>query len=277
MFIKCAYFDLDGTLLSDGITLTNRTLMAIEYLKSKGTKIGIATGRSLFFSDYFAKVLNVDLPLVCVNGAWMVEPKTFSTISTKFIDSKTKFELLDLLKKENKDFLVYTTSGAYTSSENLPFWKRLMKMQDQIAERKIKSNLKFEMKVVKDKIFYLKQDLLKILICVDDVSEKVRIENLLKAFPTVSFASSQSGIIDIFNSEADKAFGIESAINNFKINKREVMVFGDNENDINMFKMFPTLSVALKNADYSVRKEAKYVTEFTCEEEGVADFIFKKF
>lgn len=69
MFIKCAYFDLDGTLLSDGITLTNRTLMAIEYLKSKGTKIGIATGRSLFFSDYFAKVLNVDLPLVCVNGA----------------------------------------------------------------------------------------------------------------------------------------------------------------------------------------------------------------
>lgn len=277
MFIKCAYFDLDGTLVCDGITLTNRTIMAIQFLKSKGTKIGIATGRSLFFADYFAKVLDVDLPLVCVNGAWIVEPKGFSTISTKFIDPKTKFELIDLLRKENKDFLVYTTSGAYSSSENLPFWKKLIKMQEQIADKKIKSNLKFEMKVIKEKVFYLKQDLLKILICVDSPAEKVKFENMLKSFPTISFASSQTGIIDIFNSEADKSFGIESAINSFRINKREVMVFGDNENDINMFKMFPTLSVALKNADYSVRKEAKYITEFTCEEEGVADFIFKKF
>lgn len=276
MYVKCVYFDIDGTLVSDGITLSNKTIMAIRYLKDKNIKIGLATGRNVFFAEYFAKALDVDMPLVCVNGAWIVSPKDYLNISIKYIDSIAQQKLLEVLHKEKKDFLVYTNEGVYSTSETLPFYQRLLAVQEKIKEKKIKSRLNYEMKVNPSPIFYLKQRAIKVLICYENVSEKVKYENILKSIPGISYSASHNGIIDIYNSEADKAYGIEYAINNFRINKREVMVFGDNDNDINMMKTFK-MSVALKNADYHVRKEATYVTDFPCNEEGVADFIFKNF
>ncbi|BAC44805.1 Cof-type HAD-IIB family hydrolase [Malacoplasma penetrans] len=276
MYTKCIYFDIDGTLVPDGVTLTNKTIMAIRYLKDKNIKIGLATGRNIFFAEYFAKVLDVDMPLVCVNGAWIVTPKDYLNISTKYIDFKPQLQLLDVLYKEKKDFLVYTIDGVYSTSENQPFYKRLLSVQEKLKEKKIKSRLVYEMKVNPNLVFYSKQKLLKVLICYDNVSEKIKYENILSNIPNLAFSVSQNGIIDIYNGEVDKANGIEYAINNFRINKREVMVFGDNDNDLNMMKTFK-MSVALKNADYQIRKAATYTTDFTCEEEGVADFIFKHF
>lgn len=276
MYTKCIYFDIDGTLVPDGVTLTNKTIMAIRYLKDKNIKIGLATGRNIFFAEYFAKVLDVDMPLVCVNGAWIVTPKDYLNISTKYIDFKPQLQLLDILYKEKKDFLVYTIDGVYSTSENQPFYKRLLSVQEKLKEKKIKSRLVYEMKVNPNLVFYSKQKLLKVLICYDSVSEKLKYENILNSIPNLAFSISQNGIIDIYNGEVDKANGIEYAINNFRINKREVMVFGDNDNDLNMIKTFK-MSVALKNADYEIRKAATYITDFTCEEEGVADFIFKHF
>ena len=54
----------------------------------------------------------------------------------------------------------------------------------------------------------------------------------------------------------------------------ELIVFGDNENDISMFKITPN-SVVLSSGSDEAKQNATYATEKPSNESGVADFIFK--
>ena len=55
----------------------------------------------------------------------------------------------------------------------------------------------------------------------------------------------------------------------------KLVVFGDGENDIEMFHLVGT-SVAMGNADDEVKKHASTVT-LTVDEDGIADFFEKEF
>ncbi|MCF0217515.1 MAG: HAD family hydrolase [Malacoplasma sp.] len=278
MYVKYVYFDLDGTLVPDGVSISNRTLLAIEYLKSKGIKVGIATGRSLFFTDYFANLLNVNLPLICANGAWTLTPKDFLTLETIFINDQALQKLINYFEAEQKDFLVYTTSGIFTTSVNLEFFKRLSGFIQKNVENKTKSKFNFEMRQLNSFDEFKKLSVLKVLINYSDVQEKIKYEKFLSSFSDLNFdISPNSKIFDIYNADTDKGKAIMKVVENKRFFKRDMMVFGDNENDLKMFAAFPANAVALKNAEYNVRKAAKYTTDFTCQQEGVADFIFKRF
>lgn len=276
---KCVYFDLDGTLVSNCTNLTNRTLMAIHYLKNKGVKVGIATGRSLFSTINLANAIGVNMPIICVNGAWVIHPDDFTTINSKFIDSKTQYEIIKKLKINKIDFIVYSLRGIYTSNKNLNFFQKLLKTQEEIRKNEHGNfSLIYEIKEVNDIKFFLKENIFNIIVPFNNVVEKIELEKILKNFPNINFVfSNYSCIVDIFSSDADKGSAIKSVIDSLKINKWDVTVFGDNENDISMFKMFPFSSIALKNAEITVKEQARYITDFNCENEGVADFIFKNF
>ena len=155
MSSKCIYFDLDGTLISNCTGITNRTLMAINYLKSKGVRIGIATGRSLFSSFNIAKTIGVNMPIICANGAWIIHQDDFTTINSKYIDSKTQYKIIKMLRLSNKDFIVYTHSGIYTTNSSLDFFKKLDKTHDAIKKNQ-QSNLSlmYEVKEVNDVKFF---------------------------------------------------------------------------------------------------------------------------
>lgn len=269
--VKWVYFDLDGTLTSDGYSITNRTFMAISYLKSKGIKVGISTGRSYFFTEHIAKNIGIDLPLICVNGAWILRKDNFVTIKEETISLETQTEILRMLNSNNIDYMVYTTEGVYSTDPDLYFFKKLEGMRPHL-----KTSLKYEFEVLTNRSYFKDLRILKLMICYKDSEEKNKLISLIKTFDNISYTSSQKNVIDIYNKNSDKSEAIKWIMGRNGIKNHELMVFGDNENDIRMFQL-TNKSVALENSPEKVKRYAKFVTEYPCNEEGVADFIFRNF
>lgn len=266
--IKYAYFDLDGTLVPEGKTVSEQTQKAFKYLQSKGIKVGIATGRSPYFAIPYQKALQTNLPFVCINGSIIVE-ENYNIIYEKPFP-KSANALFDDLIKNNIDFLIYANEGIYFSSIKHYYYNKLSNMAKMLG-----FEINFDFKEVTNLDFYKNKSFYKILVYFKDDQEKNKIENMLRETKDIVFASSQN-VLDIFNNEADKAYGIEYSIKKYNGSLDEVIVFGNNENDIKMFETFQN-SVSLKNAKPEVKAHSKFVTDLTCIEDGVADFIFKNF
>ena len=175
--VKWAYFDLDGTLIPHNQKIANRTIMALMYLQSKGIKIGIATGRSYFFTQSIANKLNVDLPIICVNGSWIVKKENFSHLYEEHIDFASQTEILRTLNEKQLDYMVYTTEGIYSTSEKFPFYKRLQEIKETVS-----CTVNYEFRVEADRRFYKNLKILKILTYFHDEKEKIQLVNLVKEF-----------------------------------------------------------------------------------------------
>ena len=71
--IRAVYFDLDGTLLDSDARVAPVLFAAIDRLKRKGVRIGVATGRRATTSKPYAEAIGVDAPCVLFNGARVTE------------------------------------------------------------------------------------------------------------------------------------------------------------------------------------------------------------
>lgn len=267
--IRQVYFDLDGTLIPSSGKISNRTVLAISYLKSKGIKVGIATGRSQYFTKPFANIIQPDLPYVCINGAAVLD-NNFGILKEEMFP-KSAYGIFDILVEKNIPFLIYNREGVYFNTDTHPFCKKLANMKTILGIKDV-----FDFKCIDDIHFFKNNEFYKILVSFKDEQQRKEIESFLEGFLDVTFASSQTNVLDIFSSKADKSYGIKYALERMGKKTDGLMVFGDNENDIKMFKMVFN-SVALANAKQEVKAYATMKTDLTCEDEGVADFIFKNF
>src|SRR5688572_26567056 len=71
--IRLAAFDLDQTLVSDGLTISPRVKEAIAQAQAQGVIITLATGRGPTAAAKFATELNLHAPLICFQGALIYE------------------------------------------------------------------------------------------------------------------------------------------------------------------------------------------------------------
>jgi hydroxymethylpyrimidine pyrophosphatase-like HAD family hydrolase len=74
---------------------------------------------------------------------------------------------------------------------------------------------------------------------------------------------------------ADKAHALIKVSEHLDISLKDVTVFGDSLNDIEMFKIAGT-SVAVSNALDAVKKEASIILDHSNDEDGVARYLLKQ-
>ena len=82
--------DLDGTLLKDDKTISERNLQAITKAQQAGHKVVISTGRPYRASLQYYQQLNLQTAIVNFNGAFVHHPfdKSFQTMHSP-LDLKT--------------------------------------------------------------------------------------------------------------------------------------------------------------------------------------------
>ena len=66
--------DLDGTLLKDDKTISEKTKKVLQQVKAEGHIIMIATGRPYRSSEQYYKELGLTSPIVNFNGAFVHHP-----------------------------------------------------------------------------------------------------------------------------------------------------------------------------------------------------------
>ena len=114
----------------------------------------------------------------------------------------------------------------------------------------------------------------------DKILDKIKIE-LPEVFITEYNRNSKEAVInktinyiELGKNNTSKADGIEKLINHLDIKSDEVLVIGNDDNDVDMFKKYKN-SGCVANGTYSAKKTASYVSNYDNTNGGVCDIIKK--
>jgi Cof subfamily protein (haloacid dehalogenase superfamily) len=250
---KAIVFDLDGTVLNSKKQISERNRQAILDIKERGIDVIFATARPprvTYFEGF--EYLSHGVYMVYYNGAYYKCTKDLEDCHFG-IPAKTAARVID--------FIESLDCGAVVTAE----------IKDNLYGYKDISYSSFDF-VTKDhypqivEVEYLKsRELTKILIADFDCAKE-----LAEAFPEeLNIIVTDSGrLVQVMSSQVGKEIAVSAIAKNLGITMNEVMCFGDDFNDLELFKAVG-YSVAMGNAEDDLKKTATETT-LTNDEDGVA-------
>ena len=262
--------DLDHTFLRSDLSVNDFTKTTWNALANKHT-LSVATARSYKKAEQFLRGLHINAPMILLDGSLIVDENK-KIIDMKIIQKDIADEIIELgshhklfpfvlaLKdmKLNEAFLYPKERNEYQNK----LLKRYIN-DDNIEEisniRAMKDNFKLVYMGDEEELSHLKDELFKVF------------ANELK-YILAPEAYMDCYFLTILHKDADKAHGLKKVNEYLNIDFKHYTVFGDNLNDIGMFKLSGT-SVAVANAHADLKKIATHVSKYTNDEDAVANYL----
>ena len=269
--IKYFYFDLDGTLLNNSKELSNRNLNALNKLEANGYKIGLITGRpNCMIKKELAK-LNPHLPTISINGARIIA-KDNKNILFKKMDNNDQVAISKFMIKNEMQFLAYSKNVVYyfVPKNKTSTWVTNVKNKmPKIRKEYQWSFLPFQS---------CNENILKFLALTGEFDKKLenKLYNFTKENSNCYPIKSQSMVMDIMPLGISKGKALKILDQKKIISLNKTITFGDANNDLSMFKE-SKYSVAMANATDNIKKQATYTTKLSNDQDGISQFIEKRF
>jgi Cof subfamily protein (haloacid dehalogenase superfamily) len=260
---KMVVLDLDGTVLRNDKTASERTINANSRVHQMGTKIVLATGRNKASALEQCEKLDVTAGLICCNGALIYDMEKNLVLCDKLIPNHLTFEIVGRFDEDERYHYIYF--GDYTVITE----KTRKKYLESAGQRK--------RLLVVDSIIRLIEESgggahkIGIRTINEEDAEELICELRARYSDFLSITYSDKNVIEIVNGECSKGIGLKMFEENYEIESDQVMAFGDGLNDYDMFKQ-AGLSVAMGNAHTELKKIASLVT-LGNEEDGVAKVL----
>ena len=107
--IKTLYIsDLDGTLLTSDMNISENSLKIINTLIDEGMLFTYATARSISSASIVAKGLSTKYPIIAYNGAFIVEPDTRKILTKEDFSRAQTAVVMDIFSQNHISPLVYS-------------------------------------------------------------------------------------------------------------------------------------------------------------------------
>lgn len=238
---KYFFFDIDGTLLAWLSEAENyipdSTLKALKQLKDKGHFVAIATGRSRAMAKKTADLFGID-SLVSDGGNGV-------TINGKTIEVKPldKDLCIELVKECNKNNIPWGIQPNNDTVRLIPDDSFLKATNDKYMESRIVEGL--------NPLDY--ENIFKMYVAVREKDQ-----DKLPALNKLPWARYHDSYI--FVEPIDKVVGIYRTMELLDAPIEDVVVFGDDLNDLTMFKD-EWISIAMGNAKTELKKKATFITD----------------
>lgn len=233
--------DIDGTLLRGTNQKLNPEIFdIIRKLKEKGVVFVAASGRPFLNLRRLFDPVKDDILYVAENGTLYY--LNGELICTKELDRKLGLEILgEILKHPDNDILLATAYMSYTQTKNEKYIDF------------VKNKIKYDLTVVDD-ITKVTEPFLKIAVC--DFSG---IENssdiYYKLFAhRLNVVTSGSIWLDFIPPKVNKGTALKALIEKLSISPSNVISFGDQYNDIEMFE--------LSGKSYAVASHAEGIEKY---------------
>ncbi len=281
--IKLLALDLDGTLLNSNGKIPVENISAIRQAEAKGVLVTIATGRRFRDARPVGLECEFNAPIITHNGALLKYAESLETVEVSLIENNTTKEILRVGKEFGGDALVScdphgkgTMLYDRISAENIPLqryieWSKRLHGDDAEAAVHHVENL---IEVLDDnEIIHISysgtcEPMLKLQRFLEnELKDSVNI--LATIYPHLDFT-----LLDILPPNTSKASGLEHLVIRNNFSHAEVMVIGDNFNDLEMLEYAGT-SVVMGNADPSLLEREEFYTTLSNDEHGVAVAINK--
>lgn len=279
--IKLLALDLDGTLLNSQGTVPDENRAAIRAAEEKGVLVTIATGRRYRDALPVGTDLQLNAPLICHNGALLKYAAGLETVAFSLIPTSTAMEILRVGKgfggdallsadPHGKGTLFYDT----VSDDNIPLQKYLRWSQTvhgDEAEEAVHHVDRLEDIVDSQEIIHISFS----GSCESMYSMQRVLEEELNGMATILatiYPTRDFTLIDILPPDASKGVGVEKLAVLNDLAREEVMVIGDNFNDLEMLE-FAGTSVVMGNAEPGLLERGDFYTTLSNDENGVAAAI----
>ncbi len=118
MKYKLVAFDLDGTLLGEELLLRPRVLSAIEKMRRGGVEGCIVTGRMYRAALPFVRQLHFSAPVVCYQGAAVIDPQTDEVLSDVPLPNAQALELNAYAHRNGLHIQLYANDRYYCEQRN---------------------------------------------------------------------------------------------------------------------------------------------------------------
>lgn len=263
--IKLIVSDVDGTLTNNENEVGEETKELVRKLREKGILFSFATQRIHSSVVNFAREMEIEIPIISVNGALIKDLKG-NVVSSSLINPKHVKKAIGFSEKYFvRVALCYGEEIVYTESNSVL--------------RDFMYRLGTEYSLVESYDDYL-DNVLEIIMLGNEKPIIKHIQKKLnfpaKIFNTAKYfrSSSKHGVyhLEVRKSGTSKKTGMQKLTKHLGFKKKQVAVLGDWFNDRDLFE-YGGFNVALQNAVAELKLKADYVTERTNEDDGVAEFL----
>lgn len=271
--------DIDGTLITTDMKLTDATRRAIARAQEQGLQVTLATGRSFHSARYYAEQLNIDLPLICANGAIIIDRKGNVLLESPLSGATIAPLLMEMLEA---GFFVqaYHRQGIYTAGP----WPCLIQWIRAICGSRLKPSFilyslgEYRRSAIKQlddlpELLARGRVLTHKLFCSGPAQEQDCFrQRATELGLTVEFYPENNRMyLEVMAAQVSKGNGLKALARNMGVALAETIAIGDNLNDLSMVRA-AGLGVAMGNAHPQLKEAAAYVTSSN-DQDGVAALI----
>ncbi|ADQ06375.1 Cof-like hydrolase [Caldicellulosiruptor hydrothermalis 108] len=261
--IKLVATDLDDTLFTKDLTVTEKNIKALEFLKQNGVILILASGRPYPSVKKVAYDLQNFYPMITYQGALVYDPKNDKKLYGCEILPDDAKELVRLAKDEGIHVHIYIDNIWYVEAinEKTEYYKNLTKLEPHMVE----NLLEFIDRPVTKVLFFDEHERLKAL-------KESLPEDFSKKF---NIMFSKPFFLEFTDINVSKGNALKFLTEYYGLKREEVMAIGDGDNDISMIE-YAGIGVAVENAVEKLKEAADFVVAKS-DDSGFAQAIEKVF
>lgn len=118
MTARLVAFDVDGTLVGRDLSISPETKSAVAAMRDAGIAGCLVTGRMYRSSLPFARELRLDAPLICYQGAAIIDPATDEILHHEALSNGLVRQLIDLTEADSVHLQLYRNDEYYCETRN---------------------------------------------------------------------------------------------------------------------------------------------------------------
>lgn len=268
--VKIVVFDLDGTLYDSHKHIDKDTIHKIIELEQKCIVVGIVTGRFYEELDEVIEKLKLREYNGFVASSNGLEIHDFLDGKIKCFTRLSKDEVKELIEEAKKHHMIsYVWQNGRYSMFDISFMNGLKKLASVIPfnvhyiralrETEFEKSISLEVPLY-DKVCFAGLPILKLK------------KSILKQHPEYRFYDVGRLGTELCKKDVGKLEAIQFICRKKNTSIDCVMAFGDNGNDVNLLASCG-YGVAMRNGSAQAKKAAKYISDYTNNEQGVLRFI----
>jgi len=254
--------DLDDTLLTDELTVTDATRHAMNEAIARGVHITIATGRMFDSAQKIARQVGLNVPIITYQGSLIKNLLDEEILYERSIPLDVARELYDYCLAHGLHLQSYVDDKLYVAEDN-------DKIKGYVQQSKIPYTVESDFKRI---VEHPKQT--KMLV----IDEPAKLDALLpelkaKFGSRVHLTKSKPNYLEFLHPEGTKGHALRFLAAHYGIPIEETIAMGDAMNDHEMVEA-AGLGVAMANAVPALKDIADYVT-LSNNDDGVKHVIEK--
>lgn len=271
MGYKMLVLDMDGTLLRDDKTISEKNKQVLKEAADKGVKVVISTGRIFTSARAYGDMIGIDSPIIASNGAYIREKDRDEVIYARLLGEANALKITRLTDEFKLSCNLFTWDTIYCEEMTFTAFNYTKWNKEMSEDKKVKIKIidKSEWGTI---IREHKDSILKAVIVSNDNETLYKLRKEVSKLE-VEVVSSYFNNIEAMNKGVSKGDAVRRLADYYGFSMDDVICMGDSENDISMIES-AGLGIVMENGTDITKSVAKFIT-LSNEDDGVAYAVEK--